>query len=109
MIYKTKTRSIVEVKWERKKYLQECDSETKDRLNKTAYVARNFNCKRYSTDKKSPIHKKLEGTTEHVLECQKANKFTLSEENNNGEHEEITEFYRKNKKKRENAVVQVQD
>ena len=69
----------------------------------------NCNYKRDSTDTKCPIRNKSEETTEHVLECEKANKFTLSEENNKGEWEEITEVYRKNKKKRENAVIQVLD
>ena len=35
--------------------------------------------------------------------------FTLSKENSNGEWEEITEIYRKNKKKRKLAVIKVQD
>ena len=44
-----------------------------------------------------------------MLECKKAKKFTLSEENSKGEWEEITEIYRKNKKKRELAVITVKD
>ena len=44
-------------------------------------------------------------TTQHVLECEKAKKFTISK----GDWEqEITEIYRKNKK-RELAVIKVQD
>ena len=41
MTNKTKARTIIEDKWERKKYLQECDSETiKDIIKKKpAYVA----------------------------------------------------------------------
>ena len=67
------------------------------------------NCKRDNTDTKCPLCKKLEDTTEHVLECEKDKKFTLSKENSKGEWEEITEIYRKNKKKRELAVIKVQD
>ena len=67
-------------------------------LKKTAYMARNFKRKRDSTDTKCPMRKKLEDTTDHVLEYEKANTFTLSEENNKGEHEEITEVYRKKEK-----------
>ena len=44
-----------------------------------------------------------------MLKCEKDKKFTLSKENNKGEWEEITEIYRKNKKKRELAVIKVQD
>ena len=42
-------------------------------------------------------------------ECEKARKFTLGKENNKEEWDEITEIYRKNKKKRELAVIKVQD
>ena len=45
----------------------------------------------------------------HVLECEKAEKFTLSKENSREEWEEITKNYRKNKKKREHEVIKVQD
>ena len=56
-----------------------------------------------------PLIKKSEDTTEHVLECEKAKKFTLSKKNSKGEWEEITEIYRKNKNERELAVIKVQD
>ena len=48
-----------------------------------------------NTDTKCPLCKKSKNTTEHVLECEKAIKFTLSKENSKGEWEEITEIYRK--------------
>ena len=41
--------------------------------------------------------------------CEEAKKFTLSKENSKGEWEEITDIYRKNKKKRELEVIKVQD
>ena len=44
-----------------------------------------------------------------MLECAKANKFTLRKENSKEEWEEITEIYRNNKKKREVVVIQGQD
>ena len=44
-----------------------------------------------------------------TLQREKAEKFLLSKENNNREWEEIIEIYRKNKKKREIALVKVQD
>ena len=50
----------------------------------------NCNYKRGKT--KCPFCQKSEDTTEHVLECEKAKKFTLSKENNKGEWEEITEI-----------------
>ena len=43
------------------------------------------------------------------MECEKDKKFTLNNKNSKGEWEEITEIYRKNKKKRELAVIKVQD
>ena len=69
----------------------------------------NCNHKRDNTDTKCPLCQKSEDTTEHVLECEKAKKFTLSKENSKGEWEEITEIYRKNKKKRELAIIKAQD
>ena len=69
----------------------------------------NCNYKRDNTDIKCPLCKKSEETTEHVLEWEKVNNFTLSKENSKGEWEEITEIYRKNEKKRAIAVIIVQD
>ena len=69
----------------------------------------NCSYKRDNTHTKCPLCKKSEDTTEHVLECEEAKKFTLSKENSKGEWEEITDIYRKNKKKRELAVIKVQD
>ena len=111
MANKTKARTIVEDKWERKKYLQECDSDTiKDVIKIRLHMWQvNCNYKRDNTDTKCPLCQKSEDTTEHVLECEKAKKFTLSKENSKEEWEEITEIYRKNKKKRELAVIKVQD
>ena len=65
----------------------------------------NCNYSRDNTDTKSPLYQKSEDTTEHVLECEKAKKFTLSEEKSKEEWGEITEIYRKNKKKREPSVI----
>ena len=67
------------------------------------------NYKRDNTDTKCPLCKKSEDTTEHVLECEIDKKFKLSKENSKAEWEEITEIYRKNKKKTELAVIKVQD
>ena len=107
MTNKTKARTIIEDKWERKKYLQECDSETiKDVIKIRLHMWQvNCNYKRDNTDTKRPLCKILEDTTEHVLECEKDKKFTLNNKNSWGEWEEITEIYRKNKKKRELAVI----
>ena len=69
----------------------------------------NCNYKRDNTDTKCPLCKKSEDTTEHVLEWEKVNSFTLSKENSKGGWEEITEIYRKNKEKRAIAVIIVQD
>ena len=58
----------------------------------------NCNYKRDNTDTKCRLCEKLEDTTQHVLEYEKAKRFTFNKENNKGEWEEITEIYRKNKK-----------
>ena len=55
-----------------------------------------------------PLCKKSEDTTEHVLECEKAKKFTLSKENIKGEWVELTEIYKENRKNREVAVIKLQ-
>ena len=69
----------------------------------------NFNYKRENTDTKCSLCKESEDTAEHVLECEKAITFTLNKENYKREREEITKIYRKNKKMREVAVIQVQN
>ena len=69
----------------------------------------NCNFKRDNTDTKCPLCHKSEDSTEHVLECEKAKTFTLSKGNSKEEWEGITEIYRKNKKKRELAVIKVQN
>ena len=68
-----------------------------------------YNYKRDNTNIKCLLCKKSEDTTEHVQECEKDKKFTLIKDNSNEEWEEITEVYRKNKKKREVAVIKVQN
>ena len=65
----------------------------------------NCNYKRDNTDAKCPLCKK----SDHVLECEIAKKFTLSKENSKGEWKNMTEIYGKNKKKKEIAVINVQD
>ena len=67
----------------------------------------NCNYNRNNADTKCLLCKKSEDTTEHLLECEKAKKFTLSIENSKGEWGEITEIYGKNK--RELVVIKVQD
>ena len=101
MANKTKARTMVEEKWERKKYLHECDIDTiKDVVKIKLHMWQvNCNYKRDKTDTKCPLCKKSEDTTNHVLECGKAKKFALSKENSKWEWEEITEIYRKNKNK----------
>ena len=90
--------------------LQECDSDIKDAIKIRLHMWQvNCNQKRDNTDTKCPLCQKSEDTTEHVLEYEKAKKFTLSKENSQGEWEEITEIYRKNKKKRELAIIKAQD
>ena len=69
----------------------------------------NCSYKRNNIDAICLLCEKLEGTTQHVLEYKKVKKFTLGEENSKREWVEITEIYRENKKKREVAVIQVQD
>ena len=82
MINKTKVRTIAEDTWERKKYLEECDSDTIKNVIKIILHMWQMNCnyKRNNIFTKCPLCKKTEDTTEHVLEYEKANKFTLSKE-----------------------------
>ena len=68
-----------------------------------------YNYERDNIDTKCPLRKTSEDAAEHVLECEKVKNFTSSKENREGELEEITEIYRKNKKKGELAVIKVQD
>ena len=100
MTNKTKARTIIEDKWERKKYLQECDSETiKDVIKIRLHMWQvRCNYKGDNTDTKCPLCKKIEDTTEHELECEKDKKFTLSKEDSKGEWEEVTKIYRKNRR-----------
>ena len=74
MINNQKARTIVEDKWGRKKYLQGCDSDTIKDLVKVRMNMWQINCsyKSDDTDTKFPLCKKLEDTTEHVLEYEKA-------------------------------------
>ena len=111
MANKTKARTIVEDQQERKKYFQECDSDTINDVIKIRQHLWQVNCnyKMDNTDTKCPLCKKSEDSTEHVLEREKAKNFTLSKGNSKRKLEEITEIYRKNKKKREPAVIKVQD
>ena len=110
MTNKAKPRAIVEDKWKRKKYLQECDSGTIKEMIKIRLHMWQVNCnnERDNSETKCPLYKKSEDITQHVLECEKAKKFTLSKENSKGQWEEITEIYRK-KKKRQIAVIKAQD
>ena len=72
IINKTNARTIVEVKWQRKKYLQECDS---DKIKNVIKIRRhmlqvNCNYKKDNTNTICPLCKKSEDTTEHLLEKQ---------------------------------------
>ena len=95
MINKTTSRTLIEDKWERKKYLQKCDSDSdtiKDVIKIRLHMWQvNYNYKRNNTDTKCPLCKKSEDTTEHVLECEEAKKFTLSQEDSKREWKEIAE------------------
>ena len=61
-------------KWERKKYLQECDGDTIKNVIKITLQMWQVNCnyEKNNIDTKYQISKILEDTTEHVLECRKA-------------------------------------
>ena len=101
MIDKMKARTIAEDKWERKKYLQECDSETiKDVIKQRLHMWQvNCSYKRDNTDTKFPLCKKSEDTTEHVLEYEKANRLTLSKENSKGGKQQQGKITRKEGRK----------
>ena len=111
MTNNTKAKTITEDKWERKKYLKECDSETINNVIKIRLHKWQVRCnyKSDNTNTKCPLYKKSEDTIEHVQEWEKDKNFILSKENSKGEWEEIIRIYRKNKKKTELPVIKVQD
>ena len=69
MINNKKARTIAEEKWKRKKYLQQCDSDTtKDPIKIRLHMWQvNCNYKRDNTVTKCPLCIKSEDTKEHVL------------------------------------------
>ena len=58
-----------------------------------------YNYKRDNTNIKCLLCKKSEDTTEHVQECEKDKKSTLSKDNSKEEWEEITEVIEKIKRR----------
>ena len=94
---KTKSITTAQETWERKKCLQKCDTGTIKDVIKIRLDMQRVNCnyKRDNTDTKYPLHKKLEDTTEPVLECGKAKKLTRSKENSKGKWEEKQRFIEK--------------
>ena len=66
MIDKTKARTIVGDEWERRKYLQACDSDTIKNVIKIRLYMWQVNCnyKRNDTGTKCQLCKKSEDTTE---------------------------------------------
>ena len=64
MVNKTKARAVVEDKWKRKKYLQECGSDTIKDMIKIRLHIWQVNCKYkwYNTDTKCLLFKKSEDT-----------------------------------------------
>ena len=88
MINKTKARTITDDKdkWESKKYLHACDSDTMKDVIKIGLQIWQVNCnyKKDNTDTKCPLCKISEDTIEHVLECEKTNKFKLNKKKQQG-------------------------
>ena len=68
MANKTKSRTKVEDKWERKKYLHGCDSDTIKEVIKVRLHMWQVNCnyKKDNTDTKCPLCQTSEDTTEHT-------------------------------------------
>ena len=76
--------------------MRQYDSDTIKDVIKRRQHMRQVNCNyiRDNTDTKCPLCTKSEETAELVLlECEKANKITLSKENSNGECGEIIQIY----------------
>ena len=73
IINETKAKTIAEDKWKRKKYLQDCYSNTiKDVIKIRLHMCQvDCNYKMNYTDIKCPLCKKSEDTTEHVLDVKK--------------------------------------
>ena len=106
----SKSKNNSEDKWERKKYLQECDSDTiKDAIKIRLHMWQvNCNYKRDNTDIKCPLCQKSEDTHSMCWNVKKLKSSHLVKKTvrKNGKR---TEIYRKNKKKRKLAVIKVQD
>ena len=67
----------------------------------------NCSYKRDNTDTKFPLCKKSEDTTEHVLEYEKANRLTLSKENNKGGKQQQGKITTKEGRKEGNHDIEV--
>ena len=82
---KTKARTIIKDKWERKK--MEYDSEiTKDVIKIRLHMWQvSCNYKRDNTDTNCLLCKKIRGHHRPYAECEKDKKFTLIKENSKGE------------------------
>ena len=102
MEHKTKLRTVREDKRERKEYITKCDSdEKKDIIKITLHMWElKKNYPREEEDKKCPICKQKENTTEHVPECQTAETVYKIRDNTPNHWAEVVKLYRQNKELR---------
>lgn len=99
---KTKMRTICKDKWERKAYINNCDSDIikdiiKIRLNMWELLK---NYPREAVDTTCPLCKEKEDTTEHVLECKTNNLNYRLTDNTTDQWTEIVKIFRQNKELR---------
>ena len=99
---KTKLRTVQEDKWERKDYITTGDSDlVKDiiKIRLHMWELKN-NYPREKEGKKCPTCNQKEHTTEHVLECQTAERVYKIKDNTPNQWAEVVKLYRQNKEQR---------
>ena len=99
---KTILRTVREDKWERKEYIATCDSHLVNGIIKIRLHIWELKNKypREEEEIKCPICNQKEYTTEHVLECQTAEKVYKIRYNTPNQWAEVVKLYRQNEKLR---------
>ena len=110
---KTKTRTIKDDKWERKKYIEQCKGDiVKDIIKIRLHMwDLKKNYKKEEEQPLCPLCEIEEDTTENVLRCGRDTDRKQRNIKNNTEEEweEVVQIYRENKRKREERREKVQE
>ena len=110
---KTKCRTLRKDQWERKQYIQKCESNTIKDVIKIRLHMWNTKCnyKRNELDTTCPLCKTEEDTTEHIMVCQEGNNlYNLLDENEKdwGKQLHYTRIIKKIGKNQNNKKVQTE-